>query len=303
MVNEILGRVDKLLHRLIGEDIELTANIPDQPVTVLGDSGQIEQILMNLATNARDAMPGGGALTLELGVAELDASFRQVHGYGRPGSYALITVSDTGEGMDQGTAQRIFEPFFTTKEVGKGSGLGLSIVYGIVKQCNGYVNCYSEPGQGTTFKVYVPLTADTPARPLRESESPPTRGTETVLVAEDNKEVRDLVRAVLEQFGYTVLDAADGEEAARMFELHQNVISMMLLDVVMPKRNGKEVYELAKKIKPGIRALFTSGYTADIMHRKGILEEGLHFVSKPVSPRELLKKVREALDDTRGSGP
>jgi two-component system, cell cycle sensor histidine kinase and response regulator CckA len=303
VVNEILGRVDKLLHRLIGEDIELTANIPDQPVTVLGDSGQIEQILMNLATNARDAMPGGGALTLELGVAELDASFRQVHGYGRPGSYALITVSDTGEGMDQGTAQRIFEPFFTTKEVGKGSGLGLSIVYGIVKQCNGYVNCYSEPGQGTTFKVYVPLTADTPARPLRESESPPTRGTETVLVAEDNKEVRDLVRAVLEQFGYTVLDAADGEEAARMFELHQNVISMMLLDVVMPKRNGKEVYELAKKIKPGIRALFTSGYTADIMHRKGILEEGLHFVSKPVSPRELLKKVREALDDTRGSGP
>ncbi len=302
-LNDILARVDKLLHRLIGEDIDLTVAVPDQPVTVLGDAGQIEQILMNLATNARDAMPGGGTLAIELSSVELDASFRQVHGYGKPGPYALITVSDTGEGMDRGTAQRIFEPFFTTKEVGRGTGLGLSIVYGIVKQCDGYVTCYSEPGQGTTFKVYLPLTADMPAPRLRESDSQPSGGTETVLVAEDNKEVRELVRAVLEQFGYTVLAAADGDEAVRVFELHQDAISLLLLDVVMPKRNGKEVYETARTLKPAVRALFTSGYTADIMHRKGILEEGLHFISKPVSPRELLRKVREALTGSGGPGP
>ena len=295
-IHEIAQRVNKLLQRLIGEDIELNYAATDSTANVLADSGQIEQVLMNLATNARDAMPDGGQLAIEVNRVRLDEQYRKNHGYGKPGEYVLIVVSDTGHGMDTKDRERIFEPFFTTKEIGKGTGLGLSIAYGIVKQHNGYINCYSESGVGTTFKIYLPvtLTEDEPA--VSADAARPAGGTETILVAEDDAGVRKLTKVVLEEFGYTVIEAEDGETAVRKFSENRDRIGFLILDVIMPKKNGKEVYEEAQKIRPDIKALFTSGYTANIIHKKGILDEGLHFISKPITPKELLEKVRIVLD-------
>ncbi len=295
-LNEIIRRVERLLRRLIGETIELTTTVPAGKTVVLGNSSQIEQVLMNLATNGRDAMLNGGRLSIQLSRAVLDDAFRRVHGYGKPGSYALIAASDTGSGMDEKTRERIFEPFFTTKEVGKGTGLGLAIVYSIVKQHNGYVSCYSEPGKGATFKIYLPLTeAEAQAEEAAEP-SLPMGGRETILLAEDDEEVRKLMKAVLEEFGYTVITAVDGEDAAKKFSENGDRIRLAVLDVIMPKKSGTEVYSEIKKIRPAVRALFTSGYTVDVVNAKGILEPGLHFISKPVSPKDLLQKVREVLD-------
>jgi PAS domain S-box-containing protein len=295
-LNGILRRVEKLLRRLIGEDLELTTSVPAGNTMVLGDSGQIEQVLMNLATNARDAMQDGGHLSLELSRVTLDDAFSRVHGYGKPGPYALIAASDTGAGMEEETRERIFEPFFTTKEVGKGTGLGLAIVYSIVKQHNGYINCYSEPGKGTTFKIYLPLT-QAEAQMEKTAELPaPMSGDETILLAEDDPEVRKLMKTVLEEFGYTVITADDGEDATQKFSENSGKIQLAVLDVIMPKKSGTEVYNDIKKIRPDIKALFASGYTAAVMLKKGILGPGMHFISKPVSPKDLLKKVREVLD-------
>lgn len=295
-VNDIIKNIEKLIVRLIGEDIVSKIILTDKEAAVLADSGQIEQILMNLVTNARDAMPEGGSLTIRTEPVVMDDEFIRAHGYGKPGNYALLSVKDSGRGMDQKTKENIFEPFFTTKEVGKGTGLGLSIVYGIVKQHNGYIVCDSEPGKGTTFKIYLPVVRRDHEKTEAAARPPAPGGTETVLVAEDDVVVRRLMREMLTLHGYTVIEAADGEEAIAKFKEHQGRIQLLLLDVLMPGMSGKEVYDEIRNDGCDVKALFTSGYTADIIHKKGILDAGLNFISKPVSPAELLKKVRETLD-------
>jgi PAS domain S-box-containing protein len=300
-LNEIIRTVEKLLLRVIGEDIKVETILHKGAVDVLADSGQIEQVLMNLATNARDAMLRAARRTLTIAteVIELDDEFAKIHGYGKPGAYALITVTDTGTGMDEATRERIFEPFFTTKEFGKGTGLGLSIVYGIIKQHDGYINCYSEINKGTTFRIYLPVFKTAAVRETKPAETVGislSRGTETILLAEDEESVRRLIRDVLKESGYKVIEAVDGEEAVSKFMENKDKIDLLLLDVVMPKMSGKEAYEIIKKVKPDIKLLMTSGYSADFISKKGIIEEGLNFLAKPMSPANLLKKVREALD-------
>ncbi len=297
-VNEIIRRVGKLLLRIIGEDIELQTQLCGEEPMILADSIQIEQVLMNLATNARDAMPDGGALRINTEEVELGEEFVRAHAYGEPGRYALISVTDTGSGMDETTRNRIFEPFFTTKDVGKGTGLGLAMVYGITKQHNGYILVNSEPGKGTKFKVYFPLILSPADGASAEEAVTVPRGIETVLLAEDDGAVRQLTNNVLEDFGYRVIEAVDGEDAVKKFLANRDQIQLLVLDIIMPKKNGKEAYQEICKIQPGIKVLFTSGYTADIIHRKGILETGLDFILKPIAPAIFLKKVREVLDKT-----
>jgi CheY-like chemotaxis protein len=270
--------------------------LTEEDLTVMADSGQIEQVLMNLATNARDAMPDGGSLTVETEIVELDEEYIKTHGYGEPGMYALISVTDTGAGIDEKTKERIFEPFFTTKEVGKGTGLGLAMVYGIIKQHNGYINVYSEVGKGTTFKIYLPLIKTEVKDKKPEVRPSSIGGTETILLAEDDADVRKFTKHILEEFGYKVIDAENGEDAINKFMENRDKIEILILDIVMPKKNGREVYEEIKKVKPEIKALFMSGYTANVIHEQGILEEGLNFVLKPISPTVLLRKIREVLE-------
>jgi len=296
-LNEIIKGVENILQRTIGEDIELISMLSIEKPTVLVDRGQMEQALLNLAINARDAMPHGGQLIMETEVFHLDKEYARGHGYGEPGMYVLLSVSDSGVGMDEDTRKRAFEPFFTTKEPGKGTGLGLSMVYGIVKQHDGYINIYSEPGRGTTFKIYLPLIKGE----VQETTGPtptvyPTGGTETILVAEDDQAVRELTRSVLERFGYTVVPAEDGEDAIRKFMENKEDIRLLLLDVIMPKKNGKEVYENIKKINPDIKTVFLSGYSENLIQKEGVLDKGLDFIMKPVSPKNLLRKAREILD-------
>lgn len=295
-LNEIISGVEKLLSRLIGEDIELSTVLTDKDLTVMADSGQIEQVLMNLATNARDAMPDGGSLLIGSELVELDNEFVKAHGFGKPGFYALISVQDTGHGIDRGIKERIFEPFFTTKEVGKGTGLGLAMVYGTVKQHDGYINVYSESDRGTIFKVYLPLIKSMVEEAKAASHPVLKGGIETVLIAEDDSQVRGFTKELLKEFGYKVLEAEDGEDAIMIFDENRDAIGLLVLDVIMPKKNGREVYDYARKEKPDVKAIFTSGYTSDIVHKKKILEEGLEFMLKPISPEELLIKVREVLD-------
>lgn len=301
-LNEIIKRVEKLLLRLIREDIELKSIVIDRDLIIMADSGQIEQVLMNLCTNARDAMPKGGHLTIETGLVEMDNEFIRRHGYGEIGKYALLSVTDTGIGMDEGTREKIFEPFFTTKEQGKGTGLGLSMVYGIIKQHNGYINVYSESGSGTTFKMYLPILKAQTETLNQQSDIPEmqlvTGGTETVLLAEDSAEVRGILRNLLEDSGYKVIDAVDGDDAIDKFMENRDAVQLLVLDVVMPKKNGKEVYEEITKLRPDIKALFTSGYTANVIHKKGILDKRINFISKPVQPNQFLRKVREVLDQS-----
>lgn len=295
-LNEIIRNVEKLLLRIIGEDIELKAELAADDSTVMADSVQMEQVLMNLATNARDAMPEGGFLTIKTEKVEFDREYISAHGYGEAGAYVCISVTDTGSGMDEETKKKIFEPFFTTKDVGKGTGLGLAIIYGIIKQHNGYINVYSEPGRGTTFKIYLPLSDISPDELKKEDVFLPRGKSETVLLAEDDGNVRNLIRVVLGEYGYQVIEAVDGEDAVRKFIDNKDRVDLLVLDVIMPKKNGKEVYDEISGMAPGKKALFISGYTADIIHKKGILESGVHFISKPIAPQDFLRKVREILD-------
>ncbi len=295
-LNEIITRIQKLLARLIGEDIELRIDLCHGGPIVLADSGQLEQVLMNLATNARDAMPSGGAFTIATEIADLDDQYASLHGYGKAGKYAVVSVSDTGMGMDEQTRVRIFEPFFTTKETGKGTGLGLSIVYGIVKAQNGYINCYSEPGKGTTFKIYLPLTSGQAGRGDAAELRHPQGGKETILVAEDSEEVRKLTANILTEFGYTVIEAVDGNDAVDKFVKNRAAVDLLLFDVIMPHKNGKDAFDEIRRLQPRIKAIFTSGYTADIIRQRGFLEDGLTVLTKPLSPRDLLMKIREVLD-------
>lgn len=295
-LNDTVSRIDKLLTRLIGEDIEMKTSLAERPLVIVGDSLQLEQVLMNLATNARDAMPEGGCLTISSEPFTLDNRFIAAHGFGTPGPYVLLSVADAGAGMDEETKKKIFEPFFTTKEVGKGTGLGLSIVYGIVKKHNGFITCYSEPGKGTVFNLFFPAVQLPVEEPVQEPSLQQCGGTETILLAEDNVPVRKYAKDLLEDYGYTVWEAVDGEDAVLMFRENREQIQLLIFDVIMPKKNGKEAYEEIRKIKPDVKALFCSGYTSDIIHAKGILETELNYLAKPLSPEKLLTKVREVLD-------
>ena len=294
-LNATVLNTEKFLARLIGEGIELVTKPSGEKVTVLGDSGQIEQVLTNLAANARDAMNGRGCLIIGTRKINIDQDFIRLHGYGKAGSFALISVSDTGSGMDEKIRGKIFEPFFTTKEVGYGTGLGLSIVYGIVKQHDGYINVYSEPGKGTTFNIYLPLVDGTQQAASVEQQQIPG-GTETILLAEDDAGVRALVNSVLSGSGYRVIEAGDGEEAVRKFRENREEIDLLVMDVVMPKKNGKEAFLEISALKPGTKAIFISGYTADIIDKNGLIDAGLHLINKPLLPNQLLAKVRELLD-------
>lgn len=295
-LNEIVRRVERFIVRLISEEIKLTLKLSDEDITVMADSSQIEQILINFVTNARDAMPEGGLLHFETDTIIFDEAHIGSYGYGRPGRYGVFSITDTGTGMDEKTKERIFEPFFTTKGEGKGTGLGLSVVYGIVKQHNGFINVYSEVGKGTTIKVYIPLIEQEEKEKTDWKPDVLPKGTETILVAEDNAEVRSITREILKIHGYTVIEAHDGEEALEKLGNLSQQIQLLILDVIMPKKNGKEVYNEAQKINPDIKTIFMSGYTADIIHKKGILEKGLHFIQKPFLRSDLLRKVREVLD-------
>jgi two-component system NtrC family sensor kinase len=295
-VNAIILGLGKIVNRLLGEDIEITMNLAGAELVALVDRAQIEQVLMNLCTNARDAMPRGGRLVIGTQAMAIDQQGVIAHGLELPGRYAMITVSDTGTGMDEPTRQRIFEPFFTTKELGKGTGLGLSIVYGIVKQHHGQISVYSEPGRGTTFRIYLPLTADAPAEAVAATAAPARGGSETVLLAEDDENVRGLAVAVLEQAGYRVLAAVDGEDAVELFRKHQNDVALCLFDVVMPRQSGKEAFEQIRALRPGARVVFMSGYAADFLGLQRGDGPGASYLPKPLLPRELLLRVRDALD-------
>ena len=294
-IDDMIANTGKLLDRLLTEDIELQITPAAQDLIVMADVTQIDQILINLAANARDAMPHGGLLSIRTEVAELDDEFIKTHGYGEQGTYALLSISDTGVGMDRSTKEHIFEPFFTTKEVGKGTGLGLATVYGIVKQHNGYVVVDSEPHRGTTFRIYLPLVDKKRSGETRRSEEVES-GAETVLVVEDDEGVRKLTTEILRAHGYTTMEAADGEDAVKVFMENQDEVDLMILDVVMPKKNGKEAYEEIKKTHPNVRVIFTSGYTGEVILDKGIQGETVDFITKPLTPNGLLRKVREVLD-------
>lgn len=299
-INEIINEFKKMLIRIIGEDIEFRSLLTDKYLTVMADAGQIEQVLMNFATNAKDAMPEGGILSMETSLIELDNDFVRAHGYGAPGTYCLIVVTDTGSGMDEKTRERIFEPYFTTKEMGRGTGLGLSIVYGIIKQHNGYINCYSELGKGTTFRIYLPLITHEVVEEIESKVMMPSMGgSETILLAEDDASVRKLMIETLGGSGYQIIEAVDGEDAINKYVENKDPIQLLVLDVIMPKKSGKEAYDEIKKMKSDIKTLFVSGYTDDMIHRKKILGEDIVLVSKPILPNELLRKVREVLDGTK----
>lgn len=298
--NELVRGFQSFLKRIIGDDVEVRIDLAPGEQLVLADSGQMEQVLMNLASNARDAMPDGGTLTITTVRTELDSSFIRVHGYGERGGYLLIEVTDSGHGMDEETQRKIFEPFFTTKEPGKGTGLGLAIVYGIIKEHGGYITVYSRPGMGTTFRIYLRLLEERPHRTEIAKYTRPEGGDETIVIAEDDETVLDMEAKLLENCGYKVIRAADGIQALESFLQAKDEVRLLILDVMMPKKGGLEVAEAARSVRPDIGVLFNSGYPLDLLRKKGLLEGDVHFFTKPIAPRELLTKVREILDGVRG---
>lgn len=294
---KIVGGIAKMLARLIGEDISLTIKIEPEAGQVSADQGQLEQVLVNLAANARDAMPGGGKLLIEVANADLDEAYKKLHPPAIPGSYVVISVTDTGCGMDSKTQSQIFDPFFTTKELGKGTGLGLATVYGIVKQSGGYIWVYSEIAKGTVFKVYLPRVKQTTCAAERlDPDGPPQRGSETILLAEDSASLREIAQEYLQSLGYTVIEAGSGKEAFQRSEAFGGEIHMLLTDVVMPEMGGRQLAEAIAAKRPIIKVLYTSGYTDDAIVRQGVLEPGIAFIQKPYRPRALARKVREILD-------
>ena len=292
----VVADLASMLRRLIGEDIVLRTVVTPGTGPARADRGQIEQVIVNLVVNARDAMPEGGTIRVEVENADLDGAYVASHPPGAAGRFVMLAVSDTGMGMDAATRTRAFEPFFTTKEKGKGTGLGLATVYGIVKQSGGYVWLYSEPGEGATFKVYLPrVEGVAEARAAATRPAMPT-GTETVLLVEDEGMLRELAREVLEQSGYLVLEAAGGEDALRVAGAHEGTIHLLLTDVVMPGMSGRAVAERLAPSRPGMKVLYTSGYTDDAVFQRGVLPEGTAFIQKPFTAEGLARKVREILD-------
>ncbi|MGD0091629.1 MAG: response regulator [Planctomycetota bacterium] len=297
-LNEVVAGIEDMLRRMLGEDISLVTVLEPGLGTVKADPSQLEQVLMNLAVNARDAMPGCGKLTIETATIRLDESYCRSHANAKPGCYVLLAVTDTGCGMDAETQSRIFEPFFTTKEQGKGTGLGLSTVYGIVKQSGGNIEVYSEVGKGTTFKIYLPL-AEGVVQPVRPSATLPAvrGGQETILVVEDEDPVRELVREMLEPNGYTVLLAPSGRAALRACAEHTGRVHLLLTDVVMPEMSGVQLAQDLGKTQTNLKVLFMSGYATHAIMNNSILERGAEFIQKPFTPGKLARKVREVLDE------
>jgi len=296
-LNDLILDMDKLLRRLIGEDIDLATRPARDLGLVQADPSQIEQVIMNLAINARDAMPMGGKLTIETGNIELDETYALARAEVQPGSYVLLALSDTGHGMDAQTIAHLFEPFFTTKEPGKGTGLGLATVYGIVKQSDGHISIYSEPGYGATFKIYLPrVGAKVSAAEPRQESGDALRGSETVLLVEDEDAVRVLALRVLRSHGYKVLEARDGDEALRISEQHQGPIELLVTDVVMPRISGRELAVRLALARPELRVLYVSGYTDNAITHHGVLDPETLFLQKPFTPKVLARKVRAALD-------
>jgi signal transduction histidine kinase/ActR/RegA family two-component response regulator len=296
-LNQRVRSLEGMLRRLLGEDIGIEVHTADDLGNVVADPGQLEQVLMNLAVNARDAMEQGGRLTIETRNVELDPEFAGEGVAIEPGPYVQLSVSDTGVGMDEETRRHVFEPFFTTKEVGKGTGLGLAMVYGIIKQSDGYIWVYSEPGQGTTFKIYLPRVdtplSDAPA-PI---EAPQPTGNETLLLVEDDMAVRQVAERALHNAGYQVLSAADGGEAAFLFQKVEGAVDLLVTDVVMPDVNGRELAETLRIEKPELKVLFTSGYADSEVIHQGVLDADTHFLSKPFTAASLAQKVRQVLDE------
>jgi PAS domain S-box-containing protein len=294
---EVVAQAEKLLRRVIGEDITLSTILGAVPSVIQIDPGQLDQVIMNLAVNARDAMPEGGKLTIETGVVEFDEEYAKAHWPATPGRFALLAMTDTGHGMDEATRARIFEPFFTTKEPGKGTGLGLATVYGIVKQSGGFIWVYSEPGQGTTFKLYFPAVEElAEAGVLQPVLAEVARGSETILLCEDAPAVRAVAREILERSGYTVLEAPTGRAALDLVAKRSAPIALLITDVVMPEMSGKQLAEAFKALRPESRVLYMSGYTDDAIVRHGVLEPGIAYLQKPFSIDDLTRKVREVLD-------
>ncbi len=297
-LNAALQEYRSLLQRALREDIRITWELEPKLPTVVADRGQVEQVLMNLALNAQDAMPKGGLLSIATGAAELDEAYAAAHPGVAPGHYARLTVADTGEGMDAATRARIFEPFFTTKELGKGSGLGLATVYGIVKQHNGHVNVYSEPGHGTVFRIYLPATEAAPdpePTPMFVPEIPEDPSA-TILVAEDDPTVRQMTGEMLHRLGYRVLSAPTPEACLELATAEGPALSLLLSDVVMPGLSGKELSERIRARHPEVRTLFMSGYTANVIAHEGVLEPGVAFIQKPFTMKDLGEKVRTVLE-------
>ena len=296
-LNTLLRDLEKMLRRIIGEDIEMVIQLAEDLGRVRADVGQIEQVIMNLAVNAKDAMPSGGKLTIETADVELDESYARSHVDVKPSHYVMFSVSDTGVGMTSGVRERIFEPFFTTKEKGKGTGLGLSTAYGIVKQSNGHIWVYSVQGKGTTFKIYLPRVNE-PLGEIRKEvlkEELP-RGNETILIVEDEEEVRRLAGKILEKQGYRILETFNGNDALLACERREGPIHLVLVDVVMPGMSGSELARLLKPLYPEIKILYMSGYTDNAIVRHGVLEKGINYIQKPFTMEGLARKVREVLD-------
>ncbi len=295
-VNTLMSEAEKMLRRLIGEDVVLQVKLQPELWNIRADPGQIEQVIFNLVINARDALSQGGRITVETSNIKLDKNYAKTHLGVHPGPYVMIAVSDNGMGMDAETKNHIFEPFFTTKQKGKGTGLGLSTVYGIVKQSEGDIWVYSEPGKGTAFKIYFPRTGES-AEPAAGPADTAARGTETILVIEDEVGVRKLVCELLRRQGYTVIEANSGEEALRMSDNGQSAIHLLLTDVVMPDMSGRQIAERLMEARPEMKVLYMSGYTASTIVHHGVLEPELSFISKPFTQESLMAKVREVLED------
>jgi PAS domain S-box-containing protein len=294
-INEIVTGMKKILERIIGEDIAFNVQTADHDLIVTCDKGQIEHVLINLATNARDAMPHGGSLTISTEETEITQSFVQRHGRGVAGGYAVLSVTDTGVGMDKAIQQRIFEPFFTTKDVGKGTGLGLAMVYGTINQHNGFITISSESGKGSVFNVYLPL-AQIKGRVI-EQQSPDRlySGNETILLVEDDAAVRHVSKTLLEDLGYSIMEAVDGEHAIKLYRENSNKIQLVISDMVMPGISGKDVLSGLSQIRADVKLLFISGYATDVLEQKGIKQENINFLSKPLKPDVFSKKIREVL--------
>jgi PAS domain S-box-containing protein len=302
-LKDIVNRTQELLRRLIGENIEFAISVDPSLGYVMADPGQIEQVFLNLAVNARDAMPNGGHLTIEARNVQLDESYKENHQVVAPGPYVMLVVEDTGCGMDRETQARIFEPFFTTKELGNGTGLGLATVYGIVKQSGGYIWVYSELGKGTVFKVYLPRVEKfDQSVEQKESDVLFLQGSETILLAEDSASLREMTREYLESVGYTVLEAVSGKEALQRAKDFDGPIHLLLTDVVMPEMSGPELAAQVGSLRPGTRVIFTSGYTDDAIARQGVLDPAAAFIQKPYRPRALARKIREVLGEPVAKG-
>jgi two-component system cell cycle sensor histidine kinase/response regulator CckA len=296
-IDEIVGAMQPMLERIIGDDVQVAVKLATGTASVEADRAQIERIVLNLAANARDAMPHGGRLTIETAFVDLDADYEATHGDIDPGPHVLLAISDTGVGMSEQVRRHLFEPFFTTKGSGGGTGLGLATVFGVVKQSGGAIYVYSEEGRGTTFKIYLPVAAH---EPQPHNGVPPqpaiARGTETIVVVEDDESVRELVQLMLQGHGYDVLAASDGETAARLCAEHPGGVDLLLTDVVMPELNGRVLAERLETMFPSLRVLFMSGYSDEAVVRHGIIRPNTAFIEKPFSESGLARKVREVLD-------